>query len=88
MSEKVKKFLNKIEKEYGKLPEDLHVTRKACALVAISGGKVIMMEEPQIHHCPLFTSLFSYENLDKSTIEKKFYMGVSTLLMLPLHIVC
>jgi putative methanogenesis marker protein 8 len=72
MSEKVKKFLNKIEKEYGKLPQDLHVTRKACALVAISGGKVIMMEEPQIHHCPLFTSLFSYEKLDKNTIEKKF----------------
>ena len=72
MSEKVKKFLNKIEKEYGSLPQDLHVTRKACALVAISDGKVIMMEEPQIHHCPLFTSLFSYENLDKSTIEKKF----------------
>jgi len=72
VSEKVKKFLNKIQKEYGNLPEDLHVTRKACALVAISGGKVIMMEEPQIHHCPLFTSLFSYENLDKNTIEKKF----------------
>jgi putative methanogenesis marker protein 8 len=72
MSEKVKKFLNKIEKEYGNLPEDLHITRKACALVAISSGKVIMMEEPQIHHCPLFTSLFSHENLDKNTIEKKF----------------
>ncbi len=72
MSEKVKKFLKKIEKEYGKLPQDLHVTRKACALVAISGGKVIMMEEPQIHHCPLFTSLFSYENMNKDTIEKKF----------------
>ncbi len=72
MSEKVKKFLNKIEKEYGNLPQDLHITRKACALVAISDGKVIMMEEPQIHHCPLFTSLFSYENLDKNTIEKKF----------------
>jgi putative methanogenesis marker protein 8 len=72
MSEKLKKFLNKIEKESGNLPEDLHVTRKACALVAISGGKVIMMEEPQIHHCPLFTSLFSYENLGKNTIEKKF----------------
>lgn len=72
MSEKVKKFLSKIKKEYGRLPEDLHVTRKACALVAISQGKVIMMEEPQIHHCPLFTSLFSYENMDKGTIEKKF----------------
>jgi len=72
MSEKVKKFLDKIEKEYGSLPEDLHITRKACALVAISNGKIIMMEEPQIHHCPLFTSLFSFENLDKNTIEKKF----------------
>jgi putative methanogenesis marker protein 8 len=72
MSEKVKRFLNKIEEEYGCLPQDLHITRKACALVAISSGKVIMMEEPQIHYCPLFTSLFSYENLDKSTIEKKF----------------
>ncbi len=72
MSEKVKKFLDKIKKEYGSLPKDLHVTRKACALVAISDGKVLMMEEPQVHHCPLFTSLFSYENMDKTAIEKKF----------------
>src|SRR4030042_3396545 len=72
MSEKVKKFLKKIEEEYGSLPDDLHITTKACALVAISGAKVIMMEEPGIHYCPLFKSLFSYENPDKNNIEKKF----------------
>jgi putative methanogenesis marker protein 8 len=71
-SEKVKIFLNEIRKDFGFLPKDLHVTRKACALVAISDGNVIKMEEPKVCHCPLFTALFSYKDIDKCTIQKKF----------------
>jgi putative methanogenesis marker protein 8 len=71
-SKDVIKFLNEIEKDFGVLPLDLHITRKACALVAISDGKVIKLQEPEVHHCPLFTTLFSFKELDKQTIEKKF----------------
>jgi putative methanogenesis marker protein 8 len=71
-SKDVKNFLDEIEKDFGALPPDLHITRKACALVAISDGRVIKLQEPEIHHCPLFTSLFGFEGLDKHTIEKKF----------------
>jgi putative methanogenesis marker protein 8 len=71
-SKDVKKFLSEIEKDFGALPLDLHITRKACALVAISDGKVIKLQEPEVHHCPLFTTLFNFKELDKQAIEKKF----------------
>jgi len=71
-SKDVKKFLIEIEKDFGALPADLHITRKACALVAISEGKVIKLQEPEVHHCPLFTTLFNFKELDKQTIVKKF----------------
>jgi putative methanogenesis marker protein 8 len=71
-SKDVTKFLKEIEKDFGALPLDLHVTRKACALVAISDGKVIKLQEPEVHHCPLFTTLFNFKELDKQTIVKKF----------------
>ncbi len=71
-SKDVIKFLGEIEKDFGALPLDLHITRKACALVAISDGKVIKLRKPEVHHCPLFTTLFNFKELDKQTIEKKF----------------
>jgi len=71
-SKDVKNFLNEIEKDFGALPLDLHITRKACALVAISDGKVIKLQEPEVHHCPLFTTLFNFKELNKQAIEKKF----------------
>lgn len=69
---KVRKFLKKIKDDFGILPKDLHITRKACALVAISDGKVIKMEKPEVHRCPLFTTLFRYDELNEKNIEKKF----------------
>lgn len=65
-------FIDEIKKETGTLPADLHITRKACALVAISNGKVIKIQEPEVHYCPLFKSLFSFESINKESIEKKF----------------
>jgi len=73
MSAKLKRFLEEIRLESGNvLPRDLHITRKSCALVAISGGKVIKIGKPQVHHCPLFTTLFSHKSLDPDTIQDKF----------------
>ncbi|MBM3709785.1 MAG: DUF2099 family protein [Actinobacteria bacterium] len=72
ISEKVKKFLDGIKKDLGFLPEDLHITRKACAFVAISNDSVIKVEEPRVCYCPLFTTLFSYDTINKESIENKF----------------
>ncbi|MBL7060959.1 MAG: DUF2099 family protein [Actinobacteria bacterium] len=71
-AKKVGDFLNKIKKEFGKLPTDLHITRKACAFVAISNGKIIKVEKPLVHYCPLFKSLFSYKSINKKSIIDKF----------------
>jgi putative methanogenesis marker protein 8 len=71
--EKLKNFLELVKKENGgKLPEDFHVTRKAGALVGISGGQVIKIQEPEVLHCPLFTSLFSHDKINYATIKDKF----------------
>ncbi len=72
LSKKVRDFLNELEKETGTLPPDLHITRKACALVAISNGKVLKVQEPGVKHCPLFTKLFNHDHLDKGSIADKF----------------
>ena len=72
LPDKVRDFLKDIEKDYGSLPPDLHITRKACALVAISSGRVIKIQKPLVHHCPLFTKLFDHEAIDRRTIEDKF----------------
>ena len=72
LPDKVRNFIKEIEKECGILPSDLHITRKACALVAISNGKVIKVEEPRVHYCPLFTKLFDHEAIDEKSIEDKF----------------
>ena len=78
-SNKIKFFLKEIKKEYGSIPSDLHITRKACALVAISEGRVIKMESPKINYCPLFKALFSYKSINKKTIEKKFERQIRKL---------
>ncbi len=73
ITEKLQNFLDLIKKEnLGKLPDDLHVTRKAGALVAISQGNVIKIQKPGVLHCPLFTSLFSHEEINAGTIRDKF----------------
>jgi len=66
------KFLAKIEKKYHQLPPDLHITRKAGALVAISDGKPIMIEKPSVKYCPLFKILFGNSNIDQASIAEKF----------------
>ncbi len=68
----VRDFIKDIEKECGIIPSDLHITRKACALVAISNGKVIKIQNPRVHHCPLFTKLFDHEAINKKSVEDKF----------------
>ncbi|MFO7929551.1 MAG: DUF2099 family protein, partial [Candidatus Humimicrobiaceae bacterium] len=73
----IDKFLKELSSEFDKLPEDLHVTRKACALVAISGGKVIKVQEPEVKYCPLFKALFSHEEINRDNIEDKFLSQTS-----------
>ncbi len=68
----IEKFLDELSLEYGGLPDDLHVTRKAGALVAISGGKVIKVQEPEVKYCPLFKALFSNEEINIENIKEKF----------------
>jgi putative methanogenesis marker protein 8 len=72
LPDKVADFIKDLEKENGILPADLHITRKACALVAISNGEVIKIQNPRVHHCPLFTKLFDHEAIDKKSIKDKF----------------
>ena len=72
MSEKLNIFLKKVKEKMGKLPDDLHVTRKAGALVAISDGKVILVGKPTVRHCPLFRSLFGTEDVSQDSIKEKF----------------
>ena len=72
MPVKLEKFLEKIIKKIGKLPEDLHITRKAGALIAISEGKVILIEKPLLKYCPLLKEIFKVENINKKSIKNKF----------------
>jgi putative methanogenesis marker protein 8 len=74
MKDRLDTFLNEIQKKQGKLPGDLHVTRKAGALVAISGGKVIHVGKPTVKHCPLFKALFGSTDINEDSIKKKFDM--------------
>jgi putative methanogenesis marker protein 8 len=50
------------------------VTRKAGALVAISGGKVLRVGKPTVKYCPLFGALFGNTHVDEESIKKKFNM--------------
>ena len=72
MPEKLEIFLKKVKKEMGKIPEDLHITRKAGALVAISEGKVILIGKPTVKYCPLYKALFGIGDIDKEAIREKF----------------
>lgn len=73
VADKVKNFMDSIKKDLGSLPPDLHITRKASALVAISGGRVIKTQKPKIKYCPLFKRLFDNEAINKRTIKNKFF---------------
>jgi putative methanogenesis marker protein 8 len=72
MKKRLERFLEEIKKKQGGLPSDLHVTRKAGALVAISGGKVIHVGKPTVKYCPLFKALFGTTDADKASIKQKF----------------
>jgi putative methanogenesis marker protein 8 len=72
MSVKLEKFLEKIVKNIGRLPDDLHITRKAGALVALSEGKVILIEKPLLKYCPLLKEIFKEEAISKQSIKGKF----------------
>jgi putative methanogenesis marker protein 8 len=71
---KLDKFLDEVRQKQGKLPGDLHVTRKAGALVAISKGKVIHVGKPTVKYCPLFKALFGSTDVDEDSIKEKFNM--------------
>lgn len=72
MRNKLQGFLKEIKAKKGSIPEDLHVTRKAGALVAVSGGKVIHVGKPTVKYCPLFKALFGSTDVDEGSINKKF----------------
>ncbi len=72
ISKQIDFFLEDIKKEFGQLPKDLHVTRKAMAFVAISNGKIIKSEEPLINNCPLFERLFKTKEITQDQVKRKF----------------
>ncbi len=82
---KLNKFLKELKNELQILPEDLHVTRKAGAFVAISGGKVIKISQPDIKYCPLFKMLFDKKIIDKKSIEEKFNWQIKEIGMFTCH---
>ena len=74
MQKKLEAFLTDVKKVMGKLPSDLHVTRKAGALVAISNGRVIHVGKPTVKYCPLFRAFFGSTDADEGSIKRKFDM--------------
>ncbi|MEM2168141.1 MAG: DUF2099 family protein [Candidatus Bathyarchaeia archaeon] len=50
--------MEEIKNELGRLPRDLHVTRMCCALIAISDGRILRMQEPRLHYCPYYKRLY------------------------------
>ena len=71
MQKRLKVFLEEIKEKMGELPADLHVTRKAGALVAISDGGVIHVGKPTVKYCPLFKALFNTTNVDEEFYQRK-----------------
>lgn len=50
---------------------DLHVTRMMHAFVAVSGGKVIRIEEPRLKYCPLVNVLYDVDqNVDREEMKR------------------
>ncbi len=78
-NKKIELFLEDIKKEFGQLPKDLHITRKAMAFVAISNGKIIKSEEPLIKKCPLFERLFRTKEITREQITHKFDWQIENL---------
>ncbi|MEM2027748.1 MAG: DUF2099 family protein [Candidatus Bathyarchaeia archaeon] len=54
----IERFLREVECEAGGLPRDLHVTRMCCALIAVSNGRIIKMQEPRLKYCPFYKRLY------------------------------
>ncbi len=65
MKSTIDEFLREIEREKGRLPEDLHITRMCCALTAVSNGEVIKVREPLLKYCPLSSSLYGFKDCDQ-----------------------
>lgn len=85
MQNKLNKFISQLKEELQELPEDLHITRKAGAFVAISEGKVIKIGNPQINYCPLFKMLFKGNVIDRTAINDKFNWQIENLGMFTCH---
>ena len=50
---------------------DLHVTRMMHAFLAVSGGKVIRVEEPRLKYCPLVNVLYDVDqNVDREEMKR------------------
>jgi hypothetical protein len=79
INKKIDSFLEDIKKEFGQLPKDLHITRKAMAFVAISNGKIIKSEEPLIKNCPLFEKLFKTKEITQDQVKQKFNWQIEKL---------
>jgi putative methanogenesis marker protein 8 len=77
--EKLREFLEGIERELGGLPKDLHVTRMCCALVAVSQGKVIKVEEPRLKYCPLRVNdkLYGFKRFDREEVCRAILLKIS-----------
>ncbi|MEM1574897.1 MAG: DUF2099 family protein [Nitrososphaerota archaeon] len=68
--EEIEKLLKEIEREYGKIPKDLHITRMHGSLIAISNGKIIKLTEPCLKYCPLAWELYDFSKGLKEGIKK------------------
>ncbi|MEM1507750.1 MAG: DUF2099 family protein [Candidatus Bathyarchaeia archaeon] len=74
----VEEFLREVKRETGGLPRDLHVTRMFCALIAVSDGRVIKVQEPRLHYCPYYKRLYDLGCMDTrelvlKEVERKIY---------------
>lgn len=76
---KVEEFLREVERELGRLPEDLHITRICCALIAVSEGKIIKAEKPRLEYCPLraLDELYGFKNFDSNEIANAIKLKIS-----------
>ena len=51
--------------------DDLHVTRMMHAFVAVSGGRVVAVEEPRLEYCPLVNVLYDVDqSVDRAEMKR------------------
>ncbi len=72
----IKKLMEEIEREIGRLPRDLHITRMCCALVAVSNGRVTKVTQPKLTYCPLRSSLYKLCRAECLSLRKAVARGV------------